>query len=99
MTGGRIYKYAYFVRTWPSTTNNNLSSSGGWALQYLKCKFYALSFTAYFFFSDNVVEQATNTFTASNAQSLSTSGIADPVSKYYDQTYRISDGTDTNFMV
>ena len=87
------------MRTWPSTTNNYLVSNGGWAIQYLKCKFYALSFTAYFFFSDTTVEQATNTFTASNAQSLSTSGISDPVNIYYDQDYRISDGTDTNFMV
>ena len=99
VTGGRTYKYAYFVRTWPSNTNLYLHSGGGWALQYIKCKFYHLSWTAYFFFSDTTIEVATNTFTASNAQSLSTSGIADPVNKYYDQDYRKNDGGDTNFIV
>lgn len=99
VVGGRVYKYAVFMTTWQSNTNNKRHSSGGWALKYLKCKFYAQTITAYFFFSDTTIEQATNTFTAANARSLSTSGISDPVNKYYDQTYRISDGTDTYFTI
>lgn len=99
MTSGRTYKYAYFMRTWASNTNLYLHSGGGWQINYVKCKFYAESWMGYYFFSDNTIETATNTFTASSAQSLSTSGIADPVNKYYDQDHRKSDGGDTNFMV
>ena len=79
VTGGRTYKYAYFMRTWASNTNLYLHSSGGWQIDYVKCKFYALSWTGYYFFSDNVIEVATNSFTASNAQALSSSGISDPI--------------------
>ena len=87
------------MRTWPNSPNLSTGSGVGWDISYLKCKFYALAFNAHFFFSDNVIEEATNTFTASNAQSLSTSGIADPVNYYYDQTYRISDNTTTHWVV
>ena len=55
VTGGRTYKYGYFIRTWPSTTNLVVSGSGGWDLNYLKCKFYANSITAYWFFSDTSI--------------------------------------------
>jgi hypothetical protein len=52
---GRIYKYAYFVRTWPSNANLYPVSSGGWGLSYVKCKFFAISMIAYWFFSDTTI--------------------------------------------
>ena len=87
------------MRTWPNSPNLSTGSGVGWDISYLKCKFYALAFNAHFFFSDTVIEEATNTFTATNAQSLSTSGITDPVNMYYDQNYRIGDGTTTHWVV
>ena len=100
VTGGRTYKYAYFMRTWPNSPNLSTNTGSGWDISYLKCKFYALNFDAYFYFSDNTIEEATNTITASSAQSLATAGISDPINKYYDQTYRIrSDGTTIHWMV
>ena len=87
------------MRTWPNSPNLSTGSGVGWDISYLKCKFYALSFDAHFFFSDNVIEEATNTFTASNAQALSTSGISDPINKYYDQDHRNYDGTTTDWVV
>lgn len=55
VVSGRIYRYSYFVRTWPSTTNLRELSTGGWGLTYVKCKFYYLSITAYWFFGDTSI--------------------------------------------
>lgn len=95
VVSGRTYRYSYFVRTWASNTNNQ--PNGGWDLQYLKCKFFANSVTAYWYFGDASIEIATNTFTPSNALNLA-NGAA-PINSYYDQTYRLDDGTDPYYVV
>ena len=99
VSGSRTYRYAYFVRTWQSAINLSGSSAVGWDLSYLKCKFYAQTWTAYFFFSDSSIEIANNAFTASDGDSLATTGISSPLNKYFDQTFRVSNGTDTYFTV
>ena len=96
MSGGVIKKYGYFVRTWQGSINNmQVSNSGGWDLSYIKCKFYADTWDVYWFFSDTSIEIASNTFTSSNGDSLAEVGISSPINKFYDQDYRITDGTDT----
>ena len=99
VSGGRTYRYAYFVRTWPSNVNMYLTSGGGWDLSYIKCKFYAQTWTAYWFFSDTSIEVASNTYAGTAGDSLATVGISAPLNLYYDTDYRTSDGTDTNFVV
>lgn len=55
-TGGVTTQYAYFIRTWASTTNVSYTTNVGWGLTFLKCKFYAgLSITANFFYADTTI--------------------------------------------
>lgn len=52
-SSGVVKKYAYFVTTYQSNTNVSTSTTYGWTLQYLKCKYFAnFDIKAYFFFSD-----------------------------------------------
>lgn len=95
VVSGRTYKYAYFVRTWQGTYNPYTSGSG-WSLSYVKCKFYALSFVAYWFFSDTSIQIATNSFTVSNGYGLEPG--TNPISSYFDHDYRLDDGTDPNIV-
>jgi hypothetical protein len=55
ISGVNSYKYAYFIRTWQSSTNVSYTLGNGWGLSYIKCKFYALSHIAYFFYSDSSI--------------------------------------------
>lgn len=64
----------------------------------MKCKFFANSITAYWFFSDSSVEIATNIFTQSYMSGLQSVG-GTPLNPYFDQTYRLADGTQTRFIV
>lgn len=43
------YSYAYFIRTWPSSTNIN---SSPWSVGSVKCKHYRYPFNTYHYFSD-----------------------------------------------
>ncbi len=55
VSGANTYKYAYYIRTWSANTNVSYTLGTGWALSYTKCKFYALSHLAYFFYSDSSI--------------------------------------------
>lgn len=78
----------YFVRTWAAAYNPTVSASGGWGLQYLKCKIYGHSWKVYWFFGPTDVEIATNTYAIAAGASLTTAGIGLPLTVYFDQTYR-----------
>lgn len=57
-SGGTTTKYAYFITTFQGNTNVAYTNpTVGWSLSYLKCKYYAPSFSvrALFFFSDTSV--------------------------------------------
>lgn len=53
---GVTKKYSYFIRTWAASTNNQESATGGWALSYIKMKFYAHDKTVYWCFGETDVE-------------------------------------------
>jgi hypothetical protein len=56
VSGGVTTKYAFFIRTWQSTTNNSYTTWNGWGLSYLKCKYYTgLDVTASFFYGDTSI--------------------------------------------
>ena len=97
ISGANTKKQAFFIRTWPSTTNASHTANLGWSLSFIKCKFYALSHKAYFFFGDSSVEIATNSWSTSHAGTYGS--ITDPTVMYFDQTYRFGDGTDTYFIL
>lgn len=89
-------KYAYFIKTWTSTTNIG-TSSGGWALSYLKCKHYSgLALTGNIFFGDTTIEVASQTFSTSYCNGYTPA--ASQVSKYFSQSYFSADGTDTSLV-
>ena len=50
VNGGRIQKYGFFMRTWP-TSQNFYTGGAGWELSYIKCKFYQQAHIAYFYHS------------------------------------------------
>ncbi len=49
VSGGYEKRYAYFVTTWNSNYNASYTNWAGWGLQYLKCRYYSQSYTAYWF--------------------------------------------------
>jgi hypothetical protein len=52
VSGGVTTRFAYFIRTWPATTDVSIGSNG-WGLEYLKCKYYTgISFIGNFFFGN-----------------------------------------------
>ncbi len=58
LSGGTTTRFAYFITTFQGNTNVAYTTpSGGWSLSYVKCKYYAASFSvrALFFFSDTSV--------------------------------------------
>lgn len=78
--GGSTKTIAYFITTWPSLTNVGYTTTYGWTLNYVKCKYYALySVIGYFFYSDTNVEIATNSFSSSYCTGY-TSGVTAPIS-------------------
>jgi hypothetical protein len=95
---GVTKKWAYFITTYQGTSTVSISTSYGWTLSYLKCKYFAgLSITAYFFFSDTSIEVATNSFSLSYCDGY-TGGVTSPTSKYFSQNYFISDGTPITYV-
>lgn len=95
-SGGVTTKYAYFVTTWPSNQNFSTATSVGWGFDYLKCKYLTgLSVKSSFFFSDTLIEVATQVF--SNSYCSGWTGTA-PISKYFSQNYFVADGTDTTLV-
>jgi hypothetical protein len=89
-------KYAYFIRTWPSSTYIG-TSSAGWALSYLKCKHYSgISLTGNFFFGDTTIQVATQTLSTAYCNGYTPS--SNPISKYFSQSYFSADGTDTSLV-
>ena len=97
MAGGYAKKYAYFMTTWQGTTNVSYTGSVGWALKYLKCRYYQQSYIAYFFMEKNSIEIATNTHDLNYPGTYGS--ITAPTVKYFDQTRRFSDSTNTYFMM
>lgn len=96
VSGGNTIKYAYFIKTWASSTDVSVGSSG-WALSYLKCKHYAsISLVANFFFSSTTIELATQNFPITYCNGYT--GFGSPVSKYFSQNYFTSDGFDTSLV-
>lgn len=97
-SAGVTTQYAYFIRTWASNANNSYTTYSGWGLTYLKCKYYAgLTVSALFFYADNQIEVAVQTFSNSYCNGY-TSGVNSPVSKYFSQSYFVADGTPTDLV-
>lgn len=91
-------RYAYFITTYQVNTNVSYTTTYGWTLSHLKCKYFAgYSITANFFFSDTSIEIATNTYSASYCDGY-TSGVTSPTSKYFSQNYFLSDGTPITYV-
>ena len=62
-SGGVTKRIAYFVTTFQGLTNVSTSTTYGWTLSYLKCKYFAnYNIVAYFYYSDTYIQVATNSF-------------------------------------
>ena len=98
-SGGVVKKYAYFVTTYQSTTSVAYTSTYGWRLKYLKCKYYAnFNIRALFYFSDTSIQIATNSFSSSHCNG-DTSGVSLPVLKYFSQSHYVNNGTPITYLM
>lgn len=79
------YSYAYFIRTWPSSTNIN---SSPWSVGSVKCKHYRYPFNTYHYFSDTTYEYATMGYT--NVPTLYQGVSGTPITLYSDATTRVT---------
>lgn len=96
VSGTTTTKYAYFVKSWFSSTNLRVNNPG-WDLSFLKCKHYGgLALNFYNFYSNTAIEKATQSFSSSNCNSYTS--FDSPVSKYFSQNYFTSDGFDTSLV-
>ena len=96
---GVVTKWAYFVTTYQSSQSVSYTSTYGWRLKHLKCKYFAsFSIKALFFYSDTSVNVATNTFSSSHCNGY-TSGISSPVSKYFAQSHNYNNGTAITYVM
>ena len=97
--GATVKKYAYFVSTFQSNTNFSTIAKNGWALKYLKCKFFAhFNIVSYFYFSDTSIEKATNTFRSTDCDGI-TASVSDPVLKYFQQSPYQNNGTAKTYIM
>ena len=97
--GGVVTKWAYFITTYQSNTNVSYTSSYGWRLKYLKCKYFAnFNIKGYFFYSDTSVNIATNTFTSTHCDGY-TSGVSSPTTKYFAMSHPFNNGTDITYVM
>lgn len=102
-SSGVVKKYAYFVTTYTGNTNTNVSyttntTSNGWTLKYLKCKYFSnIAIKAYFYYSDTSIQVATNSFTNSYCMGY-TASISSPVLKYFSQSHYNNNGTAITYL-
>ena len=98
-SGGVVKKYAYFMTTYQSQSNVSTSSTYGWRLKYLQCKYFAhFNIKAYFYFSDTSIQIATNSFSSSYCNGY-TSGINSPSLKYFQQSHYVNNGTAITYVM
>ena len=88
------------MTTHPSTLNATYySSSYGWRLKYLKCKYFAyFTIYAHFFFGETNIQIATNNFNGAHCNGY-TSGINSPVAKYFAQSHPFNNGTAVTYVM
>lgn len=97
-TSGVVKKYAYFVTTYQSNTNVSTSTTYGWTLQYLKCKYFAnFDIKAFFYYSDTSIQVATNSFSSSYCDGYS-SGISSPSLVQFSQSHYNNNGTPITYV-
>jgi hypothetical protein len=98
IVGGVMKKYAYFVTTYQSTTDVSYTTGTGWALNYLKCKYYAYySIIAYFYYGDTSIQIATNNFDGSAC--YSPNSLTPSTLMYLSQSHYNNNGTDITYVM
>jgi hypothetical protein len=98
-SSGVVKKYAYYVTTYQSTKNVGYTSTYGWTLKHLKCKYFAnFNIRALFYFSDTSIQIATNTFSSTACDGY-TSGVTQPTLKYFSQSHYVNNGTPITYLM
>jgi hypothetical protein len=92
-SGGVTKRNAYFVTTFQSNANVSTSTTYGWTLSYLKCKYFAnFNIISYFYYGDTSIQVATNTFNKAYCDGY-TSGISSPSLIKTSQSHYNNNGT------